>query len=132
MRTFSLFLILTIGTVFTVATPKTGETLRVRVGTEGKAASALNIKFVELIDDSRCPKGTTCIWAGEGKIKLTISKPGRNSGTFELATTEGKNRISFGGYDVELVELTPQPAANVRLDRTKYTATLLVKRSGKS
>lgn len=132
MRTFSLFLILTIGTVFTVATPKTGETLRVRVGTEGKAASALNIKFVELIDDSRCPKGTTCIWAGEGKIKLMISKPGRNSGTFELSTTDGKNRISFGGYDVELVELTPRPAANVRLDRTKYTATLLVKRSGKS
>jgi hypothetical protein len=130
---FSLLLVLVLVTMLSAATPQAGETLRVKVGTNAKAAkSGLNIEFVELLDDSRCPKGATCIWAGEGKIKLSITKPGRKGQSFELVTTEGNNSVSYAGYELRLIELTPQPAVNVRIDRTKYAATFVIGKSGKS
>jgi hypothetical protein len=39
----------------------------VNINGEGMA-----IKFVELTNDSRCPKGVQCIWAGEAKCQLSI------------------------------------------------------------
>ena len=32
----------------------------------------LKINFVSVVEDSRCPEGATCIWAGNAKIALTL------------------------------------------------------------
>jgi hypothetical protein len=34
------------------------------------------IKFVEVLEDSRCPKDVTCIWAGRAKILVEITSEG--------------------------------------------------------
>lgn len=103
--------------------------LTVRVGKQKKASrSKLNIKFVELIEDSRCPEGTQCVWAGNAKIKIQISKSGSETKTLELNTNNGAKGGVFDEYVINLTGLTPTPAANVRLNRNAYTASLTVHR----
>lgn len=34
------------------------------------------LKFVDVINDSRCPKGTTCVRAGEAKVLIALYKNG--------------------------------------------------------
>ncbi|HSU25014.1 MAG TPA: hypothetical protein VLI65_03435 [Pyrinomonadaceae bacterium] len=133
MKALMLLLIPLLVPNFVLAKPQAIEVVRVRVGSEVKTSkSGLAIRFVELIEDSRCPKGTNCVWAGEGRIKISVRAEGRKVQTFELATTEGKNKIAFDGYELRFVELAPRPAANIRIDRTKYTATFEVGKSNQS
>ena len=37
----------------------------------------IKVKFVEVLQDSRCPKGVTCIWAGEVIVLVDIFKKGK-------------------------------------------------------
>ena len=89
--------------------------------------SNLTVKFVSLIEDSRCPVGTNCIWAGNAKIKIEVGK-GRNKKIFEVNTNVGPKGAAFDGYQIELVDLTPVPRENIRINRNGYVATFAVSR----
>ncbi len=89
--------------------------------------SKLTVKFVSLVEDSRCPQGVDCIWAGNAKIKVEISN-GRSRETFEINTNVGARGAQFGGYAINLTELTPYPRANARLNRYAYKATFEIRR----
>ena len=68
MRTLFLSLILTLvfGSVLT-ANAQTTQQVTVTVNKQKKASrSKLTIKFVS-VEDSRCPQGVDCIWAGNAK-----------------------------------------------------------------
>ena len=41
----------------------------------GETVTAGNVilKFVEVLEDSRCPKDIVCVWAGRAKVKVAIS-----------------------------------------------------------
>ena len=102
--------------------------ISVRVGKQTKASrSKLTVKFVSLVEDSRCPEGTNCVWAGNAKIKVLVSKGGE-SNTFEMNTNLGEKGNVFEGYAIYLTSLTPTPKANVRLNRNAYTATFSISR----
>jgi len=45
--------------------------------TETVSIEDISINFVDVISDSRCPKNVSCIWAGEVKILIAISKEGQ-------------------------------------------------------
>ena len=119
-----LLLVLTLGTS-AVSAQRTEETTRIQVNREKRLAkSRMNIRFVELVEDSRCPTDTNCVWAGNAKIKVRVSKNGRSevialdtNGPKQYATTQD-------GYSVKLVGLTPTPRSNVRINRNGYIATL--------
>ena len=107
------------------AKPQTGEIITVKVENEAKAAkSKITVRFTELVEDSRCPKGTNCVWAGEGKIKIQVSKAGEKSEIFEVSTSDQRDTATFAGYRLRLIGLKPQPAMNVRINRRSYTATI--------
>lgn len=91
----------------------------------------LTIKFVSLVEDSRCPTDTNCIWAGNAKIKIQVGKGKGASKTFELNTNLEPQTVSFAGYEIKFVNLTPQPATNIRINRNGYTATFAVSKTGK-
>ena len=48
--------------------------------------AGLRIRFVQLVEDSRCPEGVDCVWAGNGKISITVRKGKRKAASFELNT----------------------------------------------
>lgn len=39
---------------------------------EQAAIGNVTIKFKKVLSDSRCPRGVTCIWAGEAKVLVAI------------------------------------------------------------
>ena len=85
----------------------------------------LRIGFDSVIEDSRCPKGVDCIWAGQAKIRIKLSKPNNKPASVELSTLEPK-KISYLGYQVSLVGLSPYPKASETINKNAYVATLAV------
>ena len=92
------------------------------------AGSRLLVKFISLMDDSRCPTDANCVWAGNAKIKILVARRNGASRMFELNTNLKPQIISYAGYEFKLEDLTPKPATNIRIDRNGYTATLAVRR----
>ena len=115
------------GTVFAKA-PRT-ESVKVQIHQETKLVrSKLSIKFVELVEDSRCPTGVQCIWAGNGKIKVGIKRGSGAAKIFEMDTNGPNNSVLYAGYKITLKSLTPHPAENIRINRNGYVAAFTVEK----
>ncbi len=88
----------------------------------------LRIKFVVVENDSRCPIGVTCVWAGNAAVKFKVSN-GKDSKTVTLNTSSVSsfsNEVEYRGYKISLVTLSPYPQNNRRVPPRGHTATLLV------
>ena len=123
----SLMLVFAFGSVPAFAAGRP-ETIRVQVNHEKRAAkSRLSVRFVELIEDSRCPTDANCVWAGNAKIKIRVSKNGRSQ-ELTLDTNGPHSTATAEGYSIKLVSLTPQPRTNIRINRNGYVATFSITR----
>ncbi len=83
----------------------------------------LTVKFVSVIEDSRCPIGVDCIWAGNAKVQIKVINRKGVSKTFELNTNLAPQTVKFEGYEIKLGALTPHPKADTPTDPNGYTAT---------
>lgn len=88
----------------------------------------LRLRFLDVIEDSRCPEGTNCIWAGNAKIKVQIRKPGGPPKIFELNTGMAEQSVTIEGYEVKLTALTPHPKADTQMKKAAYTAVFEITR----
>ena len=91
--------------------------------TKNIPGSKAKIKFLNVMEDSRCPEGTKCIWAGNAKVKFRVSN-GHRSRIFDLNTGKGRTDYSFEGYDIRLVKVSPTPVINEHIRRGEYVVTL--------
>jgi len=131
MKLLFLTLILTLafGGFAATANAQEKQQISVRVGKQKRASrSKLTVKFVSLVEDSRCPDDANCIQAGNARIKVTVSKPGSEPITFEANTSLGAKGNVYEGYAIYLTSLTPTPNANIRINRNAYTATFSISR----
>lgn len=132
MKTIISTLILTLvfGT-FNFVNAQTNRQIKVLINRQKAVSGAkLIIKFAALVEDSRCPSDTNCIDAGNAQIKIKVSKSNGTAQTFELNTNSAPQSVTFAGYKIKLVDLNPEPATNIRINRNGYTATFLVSKSG--
>lgn len=118
-----LFVALTAGAMPALA--KQAQTVEVAINKEVTAKPGFRIRFVELVEDSRCPVDVDCIWAGNAKIKVRVTKNGRSK-VLELNTMDRGSHPEFGGYKFKLMGLTPQPRSNIRINRNGYIASIEV------
>lgn len=88
----------------------------------------LTISFASVAEDSRCPEGVQCVWAGNGKIVLRLSKAGRRASLIRLNTTTDPRQANYRGYEIKLVNLSPYPKKDMPVKRKAYVVTLLVTR----
>ena len=74
----------------------------------------LYITFSEVIEDSRCPTGVECIWAGKAKVKIEVSDDGMTVDHQFLTFGDTSENIIFqmNGYRVKGMTLSPYPSAN--------------------
>jgi hypothetical protein len=130
MKSLFIALILTLAFGGLVqARAQTAQKISVSVGKQKKATrSKITVKFVSLIEDSRCPDDANCIQAGNARIKVHVSKAGSKPATLEMNTNLGEKGNIYEGYAIYLTDLTPTPKANVRLNRNAYTATFSISR----
>lgn len=123
----SLMMFLAVGALPAEAAGR-AETMRVQINKEKRVAKGkVSIRFVELIEDSRCPADTNCVWAGNAKIKVRVSGFGRTQ-DLTMDTNGPHQGASAEGYSIKLVSLTPAPRSNVRINRNGYVATFEVVR----
>ena len=109
---------------------QTNQTVKVQINQQKTLAkSRLTIKFDSLVEDSRCPTDSKCVWAGNAKIKINVSKGGESK-TFEINTNSEPKAVTFAGYKIKLTDLNPKPASNIRINRNGFVATFLVSKSG--
>ena len=89
----------------------------------------LKIRFVSVIEDSRCPQGVNCVWQGNAKARFELSGIKSRPFTVRLNTGMEPKEIEYSGYTVRLVGITPQPKSGERINPRDYEATLVVSRS---
>jgi len=119
----SLMMLLALG-VLPATAAKRPETMRVQINKEKRFAKGrLSIRFVELVEDSRCPTDTNCIWAGNAKIRIRVAGYGRSQ-ELTLDTNGQHQAATAEGYSIKLISLTPAPRSNIRITRNGYGATL--------
>lgn len=101
------------------------------VGQEVSTADGkLKIKFVSVAEDSRCPKGVNCIWAGNARVVLQVGKNNGAGVKLELNTSPREGASAGGGahgqYLIKLVEVAPYPVAEQPVKPRSYAVTLVV------
>ena len=77
----------------------------------------MNVTFKGVSEDSRCPEGVNCVWAGAGVANVELMGIATRPRVVEIATInmKGKNLSKsavFNGYKIELKELSPYPTTS--------------------
>lgn len=91
-------------------------------------SAKLNIEFVSVTEDSRCPVDVDCVWAGNAKVQIKISKGKAAAQTFELNTNLDPKTITIQGYQIKLVSLDPAPKADTETAKRKYAGKFIVQK----
>jgi hypothetical protein len=106
-----------------------GETFSLPVGkTATINGSGTRITFRELREDSRCPTDVTCVWAGDAKIEVIISRNGSPDDTRLISLNPPNNVATSGDVQIRFVGLTPVPRQSDKSPR-EYVAQLVVNRT---
>lgn len=91
-----------------IAEPGTSFTLPV-----GKTATVkgtdTRLTFREVREDSRCPTDVTCVWAGDAKILVVISRNGGADETRIMSITPPNNETRVDNLRIRFVGLAPVP-----------------------
>lgn len=76
----------------------------------------MNVTFKGIAEDSRCPEGTQCVWAGVAVANVEFMSITSRPVILQLSTAEVKGKDyhktqSFNGYTISLKEIAPYPSA---------------------
>lgn len=81
----------------------------------------LNVEFVRVVEDTRCPTDVTCVWAGEVKVQLATrinaAEPVQHEITAEQPAT-------IGGFRVVVVRVQPERISTRQIAPEEYRVTL--------
>lgn len=104
-------------------------TLPVGIGqeTEFSGKSVTKVKFAEVLEDSRCPEGVDCLWAGNARIALELYFNDKEPLKIEMDTNGPKSTVEFEGGAITIVSLDPYPKADTQIDRSAYKVSLQIK-----
>ena len=111
---------------FSTVSAKQAQEVSVKINTEARV-NGVRVRFVELVEDSRCPTDTNCIWAGNATIRVRVTKNGRSK-MLVLNTNSDPREVSFAGCSFRLSGLTPEPRSNIRINRNGYVAKIQLKK----
>ena len=87
------------------------------------------VKFLKVIEDSRCPADVNCIWEGQATVLVAVTEPGKETQQVELLYGKIKNKSLFSseGYSLKGMSLNPYPSS-ANDDKMEYF--LLVSEEG--
>jgi hypothetical protein len=97
--------------------------------TAALSGNGVRITFREVREDSRCPTDVTCVWEGDAKIELTISRNGAPDDVKVISLSPINNETSSGDLRIRFVRLDPVPRQADAGKPRAYVAQLVVNRS---
>jgi hypothetical protein len=97
-----------------------GQTVRIQ-------SESMDIKFIGVTGDSRCPRGAECIWAGQVSCAVEITK---NKIINQVTLTDSAGSGAATGQDFQnyqiLFSITPYPEIGKTISKNDYRLTLTV------
>ena len=84
---------------------------------ESIVLKGISIKFVEVVEDSRCPKDVNCIWAGRAIVKVEVTANGKKEektlifGEVRPGENKNTNLYSSNEFAINGLTLNPYPTA---------------------
>jgi hypothetical protein len=107
-----------------------GEEFALKAGqTASVADGGLIVRFESVSNDSRCPRGVTCIWEGDAVVAVSVQRGNASTNRHELHTSGLYAREAREGpFRIELVKLDPLPVEGTNVDPKEYVATFRVVR----
>ncbi len=94
-------------------------------------ATPWTVRFDSVIEDSRCPTGAMCVWAGRAEVQLTMTHPDGPDDLHQarLVDRPDSNTALVEGWFVEFVDLLPRPAINQPPDPNARRVRLIVRQA---
>jgi len=87
-------------------------------------AGKLVVRFVAVGEDSRCPKGEQCVWAGNARVDLEVRVGTGSPQVISLNTNQGTASAELDGYGLALHDVAPQPIAGRAIAPEDYRVTV--------
>ena len=99
--------------------------VEIQIGEEKKIGGLL-IAFEGVAEDSRCPEGVVCVWAGNARAHFSATDRAGERVEFDLNTGLQPRAHRFGGYTIKLEKLVPHPHVNREIKIDEYVATVFI------
>jgi len=89
----------------------------------------LRIAFEGVAEDSRCPTGAQCVWAGDAAATFTLEKP-PSAALHRTLHTNGRleRQADVDAFVVRLEDVKPYPKEGATTSPDDYRVTLVVTR----
>jgi len=129
-----VFLIAIAGILSLAACSRQANEINAKLGQEfslipGQNASVtgepLAIRFLEVVNDSRCPIGVICVWEGQVTCLVEITYADTKNRVTLTKLGSGRGRADFNGFDIEF-EVQPYPEAGKQIAKKEYRLQLLI------
>src|SRR5262245_19271212 len=96
---------------------------------EAVTLQGLKITFEGVSEDSRCPTGVQCVWAGDAAATFTLERPPAAALQCTLHTNgRFERQTDYDTFVVKLEDIKPYPKQNSGIASGDYRATLIVTR----
>lgn len=134
MKTFSIIISLAFVMLFSAfAKAQDSTVVKVEVpkifvkAYQGKTVTTdiAQVKLVRVMDDSRCPKGVTCVWAGQAKVLIEVTYPNGKKQKREVivgssGVSKGTPILGLDGLEIFVRGLQPYPDTNKKIEASDY------------
>jgi hypothetical protein len=104
-----------------------GETRVTLAPGESATSGAVQLRFDEVVQDSRCPPDVDCVWEGLAEVAITVTTGGRAT-PYRLFTSNGPDSIVHEGVTVQLARLAPERSSERPTEPREYRATFVLRR----
>lgn len=127
LLTFALVSCTPTGNEPTPSKAQLGERFTLGVGEVAEVINdGLRVRLDSVPEDSRCPKNAVCIWEGNARVRLTLTKSSLPQQQLELNTNTEPKIAPYQNYRVQLIEVSPYPIAGEQIQRASYKATIVI------
>ena len=81
----------------------------------------LELQFVGVLEDTRCPSDVDCVWAGEVKVRLAIRIDAGKATSQDVIAGQS---VSADSYRITVIEVGPEPVSDRKIAPADYTVVI--------
>jgi len=89
----------------------------------------LEIEFLEVMEDSRCPVSSICKWEGQAIVLLRLQSSDNHSSKINLTQRKGHPDLAVGKineYQIKLNMINPYPTLKEKINISDYKLNLTI------